>query len=102
MSKQVNQLQLNVNAVIDRGSQSLDAAMKEIFKEISENKLVIKEIGKEISENKLAIKEIVKDNNENKVDLNKKNDKLEASMLKIDYDMSENKVEVNNKIEYLL
>ena len=48
------------------------------------------------------MKEIVKDNNENKVDLNKKNDKLEASMLKIDNDMNENKVEVNNKNESLL
>jgi len=48
------------------------------------------------------MKEIVKEMSENKVDLNKNNDKLEAAMLKIYKDMSENKIEVNNKIESLL
>ena len=51
----------------------------------------MKNIDKDISENKVAMKEIAKDISDNKV-----------AMLKIDKDMSENKVEVNNKIESLL
>ena len=61
--------------------------MKEIAKDISENKgkndtldAAMKKIDKDISENKVAMKEIAKDMSENKVEVNNKIESLLSRM----------------------
>ena len=83
MSKQVIELQQKVKTLIDTGSNeiikknevSLDAAMKKIDKDISENKVAMMKIDKDLIDNKVE---------------------LTDGMMKMDKAMSEIKVEVNS------
>ena len=96
MSKQIIELQQKVKTLIDTGSNEiikknevqLDAAMKKIYKDISE-------ISKDMNENKVEL-------TDGMMKMEKAMSENKLAMLKIDKDMSEIKVEVNNKIESLL